>query len=112
MLSTPYQESTDLVIDGQTSDLIGTLVSDGDHQLKVVSIVGSGGIGKTTLVGVLYNKIRGQFQLRAFIQMTGKPYVKIVLRQMLTQVQRQQSHDHCEDLNLISKVRKHLQNKR
>lgn len=112
MLSTPYQEGTDLVIDGQMSDLIGTLASDGDHQLKVVSIVGSGGIGKTTLVRVLYNKIKGQFQLRAFIQMTRKPDVKLALRQMLTQVQWQQSHDHCEGLDLISKVRKHLQNKR
>lgn len=112
MRSTPYQESTDLVIDGQMSNLIGTLASDGDHQLKVVSILGSGGIGKTTLVRVLYNKIRRQFQLRAFIQMTRKPDVKIVLRQLLTQIQRQQSHEHCEDLDLISKVRKHLQNKR
>ncbi|WVZ70818.1 hypothetical protein U9M48_019455 [Paspalum notatum var. saurae] len=112
MLPTPYQEGADLVIDGQLSHLIGTLDSNRDLQLKVVSVVGSGGIGKTTLVRVLYNKIRDQFNCRAFVRITRKPDMSKILRDMLTQVQWNQRYDDCDDLDLMGRIRKLLQDKR
>lgn len=113
MLPTPYEEGADLVIDGRTSEFIEKLANDGDEQLKVVSVVGSGGIGKTTLARVLYNKLRGQFDCRAFVKMNQNPDIKIVVHDMLTQLQRNdQAHDDCHDLYHISKIREYLQDKR
>lgn len=89
-----------------------TLACDGDQQLKMVSIVGSGGLGKTTFARVLYNKIRGQFDCRALVSMIRKPRMTNVLRDILTQVQRQQASDNCEHLDITGRIRKHLHGKR
>ncbi|KAL6907793.1 hypothetical protein ACP4OV_001963 [Aristida adscensionis] len=113
MLPTPYEEDASLVIDARTREFIDSLAKDaGDEQLKVVSILGSGGIGKTTLVRLLYKNLRRRFHCQAFVRMNRKPSIKTVLHDVLTQVQRQQAHDACQDLDLIRKIRKHLQDKR
>ena len=38
--------------------------------LKVLSIVGFGGLGKTTLANDIYRKLKGQFQRRAFVSVS------------------------------------------
>jgi molybdopterin-guanine dinucleotide biosynthesis protein len=40
------------------------------RQLKVFSVVGFGGLGKTTLANVIYRKLEGQFQYRAIISVS------------------------------------------
>lgn len=110
---TTLEEGTDIIIiDGRVRKFMDSLANNRDQQLKVVSVVGSQGIGKTTLVEVMYNKLKGQFDCRAFVRLTRKPDIKTVLRDIFTQVQRQQTHDHCEDPDLVGKIREHLQHKR
>ncbi|CAO2191092.1 unnamed protein product [Urochloa humidicola] len=111
-LPATYDEGADIIIDRGMIKFMDSLGNGRDQQLKVVSVVGSGGIGKTTFVKLLYKRLKGHFDCQAFVRLTRKPDIKTILRDILTQVQRQQPHDHCEDPDLIGKIREHLQHKR
>ncbi|CAD6266704.1 unnamed protein product [Miscanthus lutarioriparius] len=56
------------------------------HQLKVLSIVGFGGLGKTTLANEIYRKQEGLFLCQAFVSVSQKPNIRKVLRTILSQV--------------------------
>ncbi|XBI77476.1 hypothetical protein VPH35_070566 [Triticum aestivum] len=105
-----------LVIDGRMSKLINSLANDVDQQLKVVSIHGSGCLGKTMLAKVLYNKIRSKFHCRAFVRVSKKPEMKRLFRDMLSQFQRKQplaSQDASDELRVTAEnMRNYLHGKR
>ncbi|EMS59637.1 F-box/kelch-repeat protein SKIP11 [Triticum urartu] len=106
-----------LVIDGWMSMFINSqLANDGNQQLKVVSIHGSGCLGKTMLAKVLYNKIGRQFQCRAFIRVSKKPDMKRLFRDMLSQIQQKQpqaSQDASDELRVTAdNIRNYLHDKR
>ncbi|OEL28050.1 Disease resistance protein RPM1 [Dichanthelium oligosanthes] len=73
-----FEEADRLVgIDGQMDKLV-QLLSDGiglHTQRKVVSIVGFGGLGKTTLANQVFQKVRSQFDCTAFVSVTRSPNV-------------------------------------
>jgi len=56
------------------------------QQLMVVSIVGVGGLGKTTLANSVYQRIRGEFQSQAFVSVSLKPDIKKIFSSILRQV--------------------------
>ncbi|XP_040384467.1 disease resistance protein RGA5-like [Oryza brachyantha] len=112
MLPTPYDQIANLVIDRRTSEFIKRLANDGDQKLKMVSIVGCGGIGKTTLAKFFYTKFGGQFDCRAFIQVPQKPNMKSLFCDIISQVQQNNPRDDCKEFELIDNIRRHLQDKR
>jgi disease resistance protein RPM1 len=63
------------------------------QQPKVVSIVGIGGIGKTTLANLVYQELKDQFQCRAFLSVSRNPDMAKILRTILSQVTGQR---YCE----------------
>jgi hypothetical protein len=81
-----YVESSDLVgIDIPRENLINFL-DDGELSLKVISIVGFGGLGKTTLAKEAYKKLCVKFNWHALVSVSQKPDVKKILWSILSQV--------------------------
>ncbi|CAL4900225.1 unnamed protein product [Urochloa decumbens] len=87
------------------------LTGDGEQQLRVVSIVGPGGVGKTALANELYCKLKRRFECRAFVRSSQKPDMRRLLSSILLQVRRQQLPNDSELINLIGTIRAHLQDK-
>ncbi|CAO2150368.1 unnamed protein product [Urochloa humidicola] len=89
-------------------------LSDGEqgNGLRVVSIVGSGGIGKMTIAKELYSKLRRQFECRAFARSSQKPDMRRLLTSILLQVRRHQLPNDLEMSNLTETIRAYLQNKK
>nr|UBY07244.1 NBS-LRR disease resistance protein [Dasypyrum villosum] len=114
-----YADATELVgIYGKRDQELMRLLSiKGDDvsnkRLKKVSIVGFGGLGKTTLARAVYDKIKGDFDCRAFVPVGQNPDMKKVLRDILIDLGNPHSDLAMLDANqLIKKLHEFLENKR
>ncbi|KAL6639085.1 hypothetical protein ACP70R_022815 [Stipagrostis hirtigluma subsp. patula] len=108
-----YVEADKLVgIDGPREEIIEWLMEDDSTKgLKVVSIVGFGGLGKTTLAKQVQNKIKGQFTCTAFVPVSRSPNITKILTDILKEFGvRADSSDDARQL--IEKLRAYLQDKR
>lgn len=88
---------------------------DGDvskQKLKIISIVGFGGLGKTTLAKSVYDKLHTQFHPRAFVSVGRNPDVKSVLKEILRELGYDSSATSLNEKHLIDELHKLLQNKR
>uniref|UniRef100_A0A0E0HZV4 Uncharacterized protein n=1 Tax=Oryza nivara TaxID=4536 RepID=A0A0E0HZV4_ORYNI len=83
-----------------------------EQGLKVLSIVGFGGLGKTALANEVYHELGEQFEYRVFVSVTQRPQIAVLLRNMLSQLGEQKSAESNDVQYLISKLREHLNNKR
>ncbi|KAL6641664.1 hypothetical protein ACP70R_019845 [Stipagrostis hirtigluma subsp. patula] len=109
-----YVERGKLVgLDEPVAKITEWLMKKGEsrQQLKVVSIVGFGGLGKTTLANQVFDNIKGKFECTAFIPVSRNPNVTKILADMLKDVG---SHADASDdeRQLINKLRAYLQDKR
>nr|AGQ17378.1 RGA1a [Aegilops tauschii] len=114
-----YTEATELVgIYGKRDqDLMSLLSLEGgdasNKRLKKVSIVGFGGLGKTTLARAVYNKIKGVFDCRAFVPVGRNPNIKKVFRDILIDLGNSNSDlALLDERQLINKLHEFLENKR
>ncbi|XP_048562670.1 disease resistance protein PIK6-NP-like [Triticum urartu] len=115
-----YAEATELVgIYGKRDqDLMRLLSLETDDdasnkRLKKVSIVGFGGLGKTTLARAVYHKIKGDFDCWAFVPVGRNPDIKKVFRDVLIDLGKSHSDLVILDANqLIKKLHEFLENKR
>ena len=117
-LSSLYAEPEGLVgIDKPRDDLVRLLMQGEEasvQKLKVISVVGPGSLGKTTLANEVYRKLEGQFQCRAFVSLSQQPDVKKILRNILYQVSHKE-YDNMEiwdEEKFINAIRDFLQRKR
>lgn len=99
-------------IDGPRDKIVDWLMKDDStRKLKVVSIVGFGGLGKTTLARQVFNRIKSEFVSLAFVPVSRNPNIKKILTDMLKEIGC--GVDTSDDeRQLIDKLRAHLQDKR
>ncbi|EAY97102.1 hypothetical protein OsI_19025 [Oryza sativa Indica Group] len=124
-----YVEAEKLVgIHGPMEKIIDLLTKqDGSsQQLKVVSIVGFGGLGKTTLANQVLKKIKHQFDCTALVSISRSPDIKKILFVLLKDmINKNNSNDEKhkkvvgikaeksdDEKQLINKLREYLTSRR
>ncbi|CAL4979429.1 unnamed protein product [Urochloa decumbens] len=116
-LFTQYTEMRELVgVDEARDELIKTLEEKNEVSMqqhgKIVSIVGFGGLGKTTLANVVYEKIRAQFDCCAFVSVSQTPDLKKLFKSLLNDLGKNTCEETSDEERLIRVLREFLQDKR
>jgi disease resistance protein RPM1 len=113
-----YTEAAELVgIDGKRDQELIDLLSKGDDlsrkKLQIVSVVGFGGLGKTTLVRAVHDKIKGDFDCAAFVSVGRNASPKKVFMDILIDLGHSNSNlSISSETQLIDRLRQFLENKR
>ncbi|KAL6888184.1 hypothetical protein ACP4OV_009210 [Aristida adscensionis] len=102
-LSALYTKESQLIgIEEPRDELIRMLsVAEGDEsnkEMKIVSVVGFGGLGKTTLAKAVYEKLTVGVSYKAFVPVGRNPDLKKVLRDILIDLHRQR---YTMEINLL-----------
>uniref|UniRef100_A0A0D3HUC2 NB-ARC domain-containing protein n=1 Tax=Oryza barthii TaxID=65489 RepID=A0A0D3HUC2_9ORYZ len=126
-----YEAAKNLVgIDGSREESARWLMEEGENngstqQLRGVSVVGFGGLGKTTLANQVYNQIKDQFDCTSFLSVSKNPNMLKLLKNLLLEVHKKKKDDNQklidtlrvhkipdDNQKLIDTLREHLANKR
>ncbi|KAF8662422.1 hypothetical protein HU200_056005 [Digitaria exilis] len=111
-----YEDVEKLVgIDGPKQHIIerlSTKIEVSFAKLKVVSIVGCGGLGKTTPANQVYHAIKSQFSCAVFVAVSQKPHMKKILRDIAKGVGITDIVLDEDERQLIDKLRAHLHGRR
>ncbi|XP_037471280.1 disease resistance protein RGA5-like, partial [Triticum dicoccoides] len=110
-----YEDVGKLVgIDGPMKHIIEGLKNEdsSSKQLHVLSIVGAGGLGKTTLSKAVYQTIKRQFDCSAFVSVSRKPNMRNVLREIAKRLEITHNISDDSEHLLIDTLREHLENKK
>lgn len=112
-LSAIYKEVAGLVgIDGPKKELISRLKNT-QEKLKVVAVVGFGGLGKTTLAKQVYDEIGEQFSCKAFVSVSQRPDMTSLLGGLQLKLGVKESSSHTNEVqDIIARLREHLTHKR
>jgi len=109
-----YAEFGGLVGIDVPRDEIIKLITGGVPGMKVVSIVGCGGLGKTTVANQVYRNIADQFDCHAFVSLSQNPDMVMIFRSILLQVKKNEFGitNSCDQEHLIRELRDFLKDKR
>jgi disease resistance protein RPM1 len=112
-----FEDASKLVgIDEPKAEIVKLLTEGAPikEQPKLVSIVGPGGMGKTTLANQVYQHLKGNFECRAFLSVSRNPDMMNILGNILCEVtgQRYAKTEAVTIQQLISKIRDFLTHKR
>ncbi|KAJ1276409.1 hypothetical protein BS78_05G212600 [Paspalum vaginatum] len=106
-----YEKVTNLVGIGRARDeVIEILMGGGETSEVIVSIVGFGGLGKTTLATVAYQQLRVQFDCSAFVSVSRTPDLEKLFGDMFYQLAKKS--DAVAGISIIDKLREFLDKKR
>nr|UBY06943.1 NBS-LRR disease resistance protein [Dasypyrum villosum] len=104
-------------IDGPRDDLAKWMLEEENkHRRKILSIVGFGGLGKTTLANEVYRKIQGRFDCHALVSVSQKPDTKKIIKDLISQMSRNSEFtkdmENWDEQKSIGNLRELLQHKR
>ena len=107
-------------IDEPREELISMLTKEdggmSSAEQRIVSIVGFGGLGKTTLAKAVHDKIKPQFNCTAFVSVSRDPDIIKIFKDMLYELDKNEYMDiHNAALgqqHLTDLVQEFLKNKR
>nr|UBY07200.1 NBS-LRR disease resistance protein [Dasypyrum villosum] len=119
-LSALFVDEAHLVgIDGPRDDLVNWMLKDENTTTKhhkVLSIVGFGGLGKTTLAKEVYRKIQGHFHCHAFVSVSQRANLKKTMKELISQMPCGEDFtegiDTWDEAKCIAKLKDLLQDKR
>ncbi|VAH22496.1 unnamed protein product [Triticum turgidum subsp. durum] len=104
------------ILDGPRDELVKHLTDQTEEMLKVVSVVGVEGLGKTTLAKEIYSKLqlRRLFECQAMVSLGRRPAMRDVLYHILHQVNRfsKTLHRVADVQEIITELREYLGGKR
>jgi len=108
-----YEKETEFIGINEAREELIQILMEGNNEVskqqnKILSIVGFGGLGKTTLATAVYEKLRAQFDCSAFVSVTQNPDSKKLFKDMLYQVAGEKN----ASVNVIRELREFLQKKR
>lgn len=101
------KEAEELVGVERGRDALIRRLADGGRQMKIISIVGSWGMGKTALANLVYRQLEPQFDSCAFVSVSSVPDMEEIFDQMLRQLKVEKYNKEAKD-----GIREFLQNKR
>ncbi|XP_066368259.1 disease resistance protein PIK6-NP-like isoform X2 [Miscanthus floridulus] len=119
-----YKSPTELVgIEGPKDELIDMLSlgddggdASGPKKMKIVSVVGFGGLGKTTLAKAVYDQLKPRFKWGAFIPVGRNPDIKKVLRDILVGLDKEKfmnlNMTMLDEKQLMDELKEFVQEKR
>jgi translation initiation factor RLI1 len=118
-LEAMYRKATELVgINEPKSELTKRLLEhdySSRQQSNIISIVGFGGLGKTTLANSLFQELKAKFDSYCFVSVSLNPDINKILKNILLQLdEKMYSHidETWETKQLIDKIRDFLNNRR
>ncbi|XP_044410317.1 disease resistance protein RGA5-like [Triticum aestivum] len=108
-----FQRSKQLVgIQEPRDDLIKKLSQVSEQELRIFSIYGGGGLGKTTLAKAVYDMLEGQFHSMAFVSVGQKPNEMQVLRDIIYKFSKDLNTATLNIKQLVEELHRLLENKR
>ncbi|CAO2145181.1 unnamed protein product [Urochloa humidicola] len=111
LLSLSYCHGDADVVSGSRKNM----KKDSSNKMKIVSVVGAGGLGKTTLAKAVYDEIKPQYDCGAFLSVGRKPDLAQVFKDIFFLLDKKEHKVIRKVTNqqlLIGELRKFLQNKR
>ncbi|XP_044954734.1 disease resistance protein RGA5-like [Hordeum vulgare subsp. vulgare] len=117
-LSVLYRKASDLVGIAKAIDDIGKKLSMADDpsekKATTISIVGSGGLGKTTLAKAVYDKHSKKFDCAGFVPVGRNPDIKKVLKDIIFEfdMQMYNAASTMDERQLINLLQKFLLDKK
>ncbi|XP_066317151.1 disease resistance protein RGA5-like [Miscanthus floridulus] len=111
-----FKGTTELIgIDQSRDEIISMLMSDDKRILNQISIVGIGGLGKTTLAKVTYDKLKGYYDCAAFVSVGQNPDLVKLFKDIFVQLgmyQKVGKYNKLNEFELIVKIREYLSERR
>ncbi|KAJ3699558.1 hypothetical protein LUZ61_003263 [Rhynchospora tenuis] len=114
LILTDNDEMEVIGFESDKEHIIGRLIHDENSKRSVVSIVGPGGIGKTTLAQKIYNSVKDRFEIHIWLSVAQEFNPSYLLKKMHENLQpvNQRGHHELTEENLAREIHASMKDKK